>query len=98
MLFSEIQEIRYWAKGVREKFGLGSACGTSLVGFISPDEMFPRMSPMVFSFAASKILPHRVDCLKVEFDEAVLRLYGIDPCEMYGWCRTMSVETAKNPD
>ena len=56
------------------------------VGFVFPYEICPFTSDVVAAIAAKAIVQHRINGEYMDGEESLLRLYGMDPKEMQGYC------------
>lgn len=55
-------------------------------GFVFPREICPFVDGFVAAVAVRSVVQRRVKGAFVDADEALLRLYGMDPKEMQGYC------------
>lgn len=56
------------------------------VGFVFPYEICPFASDVVAAIAAKAIVQHKINGEYMDGEESLLRLYGMDPKEMQGYC------------
>lgn len=55
-------------------------------GFVFPREICPFVSDVVAAVAAKAVVQRKINGEYMSGEESLLRLYGMDPKEMQGYC------------